>query len=104
VAILLVSIGSGITVFFVWLIVLIPFALLIPERSILWRPGVLAAVGAVVGPIIILACGIYNLEMNPTIQPRSAYLLSGIFFPGIPSAIIGVATGAMATRLHNRQR
>jgi hypothetical protein len=101
-AVLLVAVGSAVVVFCVWLAVVLPITLLIPHRSVLWELQYLIVIGAVAGPLIVFLGGIYQIESNPTIQPRSTYLLSGIAFPGVPSAIIGGITGAIAAYLHKQ--
>jgi hypothetical protein len=100
----LIAVASGMTVFVVWIAVVIPVILLIPDRSVLWNPAILTTIGVLGGPLIVLACGVYNLEQNPAIAPRFSYLQSGICFPGIPSAIVGGATGAAVAWMHRRSR
>ena len=43
----------GIVIFPVWLIALLPLYLLIPRRSVLWRPWLCAACGAIAGAVIL---------------------------------------------------
>lgn len=100
----LMGMGSGIVLLAVWLIVLVPFALFVPSRSVLWKPGILALLGAFAGPIIVALELLYGMISNPTItiyQPYM-YLLGVAFFPGLPSVLIGGVTGAVAARLHQR--
>jgi hypothetical protein len=105
VALYLVGLGSAVVVFVAWLVVALPLAVFVPDRSIFWKQGFLAFIGALAGPLIICLGAIYQLHSNPTIriyQPW-AYILSGVAFPGIPSAIIGGITGAVASHLHARK-
>jgi hypothetical protein len=101
---LLIAYASSFVVFGSWLFVALPVALLIPDRSVLWRPAVLAALGAVAGPLLIFVCALYTVWHNPTIQPAWRYIASGIVFPGVPSAIIGGFTGAVAAHLYKKMR
>jgi hypothetical protein len=105
VALCLVGVGSAVVVLAAWLFVALPLAIFVPDRSIFWRQGVLPLIGAIAGPIIICLGAIYQLHSNPTIRIYRpwAYILSGVAFPGIPSAIIGGVTGAVASHLHARK-
>jgi hypothetical protein len=102
VAWLLVAYVSAFVVFGTWLVVALPMALFVPDRSAFWKPGVLTVVGVVAGPLVLLAIAVYSLYQNPTISNPMAYILTGVAFPGIPSAIIGGVTGAVASHLHAR--
>lgn len=101
-ALLLMGVGSGVVVFAVWLIVLMPLALLIPDDSFLLKPNILALIGACAGPLIVCVGAIYDIKTDgtDTIYNPAAYIMGGVIFPGIPSALIGGVTGLMAARLH----
>ncbi len=100
----LMGVGSGLVLLVVWLIVLVPLTLLIPDHSFLWKPAILTVIGFFVGPIIVAMGLLYGMVSNPTLtiyQPYT-YLLGVAFFPGLPSALIGGVTGAVAALLHKR--
>ena len=100
----LMGMGSGVVLLAVWLIVLVPFALFVPSRSFLWKPGILTLIGVFAGPLIIGIWLSFAMASNPTLriyQPYT-YLLGVAFFPGLPSVLIGGVTGAVAARLHQR--
>jgi hypothetical protein len=103
IALLWVGMGSGLVVLALWLVVLVPL-FLVPNDSFLWKPGILTLLGVVTGPIIVCMGAIYSLKSNPTIRiyDPAVYLMGGVVFPGLPSAIIGGVTGMMAARLHRR--
>jgi len=98
------GVGSGGVVFVVWLVVLLPLALLVPDDSIFWKPTVLALIGIFSGPIIVgiyATCYLLNNSTITIYQPYE-YIWGGIIFPGLPSVLIGGVTGAVAARLHRR--
>ena len=101
-ALLLMGVGSGVVVLVVWLVVLVPMALFIPDQSSFWKPGTLTLIGAIAGPLIVCGGAIYQLRSNPTITIYDPYqyILGGVIFPGLPSALIGGVTGMIAARLH----
>ena len=96
----------GIFVIATWIVLLIPLALLIPYRSAFWHPGVLAIIGAVTGPIIMLLWTLYEqrgADIHPSLSLGSwVYYFYDFLLFGLPAAIVGGVTGYVAAILNRR--
>jgi hypothetical protein len=106
VALYLFGMGSAVVIFAVWLVVALPLALLVPDRSVFWKPGVLPIIGMVAGILVVCLYQIYVLRSNATIRiyDWSAYIAGNVFLPCLPSAFIGGVVGGAASAFHAKLR
>jgi hypothetical protein len=88
----------GFWILIIWFFVLVPLALLVPSRSLLWKPRILTMCGILAGPSIFVAwfgVGSFSFPTDPIELYQS-------FFWVIAPAIVGGATCYVGARLHQR--
>ena len=88
---------SGVAIFVTWLFLLWPLYVLVPFRSLLWRPLICVPVGAICGGLLLFAFFV----LMPPHEPHPLRVLSLPFFYVGP--IIGAVTCAVGVLFKSRE-
>jgi hypothetical protein len=96
----------GTFVLFVWLFLLVPIALAVPQKSRFWRPFIPTLLGIVIGPLIILLYHFYEVRgaeiAYSSPQTEMGDFLAGAIIYGVPASIVGGVTGFVGAFLNKR--
>jgi hypothetical protein len=103
-----VGVGMAAVILCVWILVLLPLALIVPSRSFFWKTSFLAPFGLLTG-LIIAAVGLVWLALRLRNDwPAGMYdwhinSMHNLGWFGPPSAIVALTTGVTAAFFHRRE-
>jgi hypothetical protein len=98
----------GAVIWWIWLIALLPLALIVPNQSFLWNKCVLAPMGFFSGLSIATVVVLWNALRNESDWPPDMYdwhinFMNNLGSFGPPAAIVGLVTCLAGAFLHRRE-
>jgi hypothetical protein len=100
--IFVIGLFMGIYVLLIWFLILVPLALLVPNKSFLWKPRTLTLCGILAGPTILVTYIVIAGSTNFNSPVDLQNLLYACYIAFVVPAAIGGVTCYVGARLNQR--